>query len=101
MSQSPNLAERNRIALEQGGLNAALYVEFHNGNLEVVKHYKGRLYYRPRYVHKAGVGEEYVMILYQSGNGAEYVREATSFFGYAEVNGKRVPRFVVFEPTIH
>lgn len=46
----PDLAERNRLALEAKGMNAELYFTFHGKQLMCVRHHEDGLFYRPRYV---------------------------------------------------
>ncbi len=93
----PDLAERNRRALEAKGMNAELYFTFHDEHVISIKHAEDGLFYRPRYVQRRDVEDEHWMILYEGENGAEYVSTLRDFFGYVEVNGERVGRFTVVE----
>ena len=91
----PDLAERNHRALEANGMNAELYFTFHDELVIRIKHAEDGLFYYPRYVQRRDVADEHWMILYEAENGAEYVSTLRDFFGYMEVNGERVARFIV------
>ncbi len=77
----PDLAERNRRALEANGMNAELYFTFHDEHVVSIRHAEDGLFYRPRYVQRRDVEDEHWMILYEAENGAEYISTLRDFFG--------------------
>ncbi len=91
----PDLAERNRKALEDRGMNSELYFTFHNEQVIRIKHPEDGFFYYPRYVQRRDVEDEHWMVLYEGENGAEYISTLRDFFGYMEVDGERVGRFTV------